>query len=379
MTDADREVTGIKAQVEALDARIDRLTTEAGRLDPSSQELAGLFLDPQDDPNVQIEAAKAEKARLAERLAELAPSSLVLLEEKFAANKRRLAEIDQKTMTPSDASRYADTVRSIEKEQEELTARIRTLREGEVAATVEQSPPTASAITTKVVIGATVAAAIVIGAVAFVITRNGAKDSPATAGPTVTSPAPSAGDDAPRVPSGPATPTTPPRNVTHDDMGAWLRAAAGLEGLTVTGPASSAIITDPGDPELSFDRPLLEANHFQAMAFQSLTRTSARPANPDLDLANYLNGVYLFASHDDAITFVDQYLERALSNGFSKTGTYGDGGIVLQDPTHVDLLFPAGPAIFRVNMGVNPGTPAGAAALDATDIADLAVAAGATP
>ncbi|MBI2705145.1 MAG: hypothetical protein HYX32_07645 [Actinobacteria bacterium] len=481
MNDADREVTSIQAKLTDVDGRIADLETQLETRSRDVALAADLFVKPEDDPGVQLTKAEAERKALRDRLDELAPHSVILLEAKWKTTQDQITEIEDSTFRAAhDPTQERARITELRSEANALVARAGDLRAAELGADIEAearrildelraddakaddgdsavSPeadrarlleqelrphsitlledsvrrlderierierqegtarpaiwepvyrqrdeerallegrrakllgpasdgvieqPTLSAAeivqpasrstTTKTVVGVAIGVVAVVGIVAAVALIGRSTD-----------PTPPSANTSDRAPASnpPTAGTTPGLVVTPALATTWLNAAGQLEGVAPEAGGGVKTLTNLTDPSVSFDEPLLATRRFEAMVSTTYTRTTPRSTNPGLTSANYIDKVYILGDAGDADSFLAAYLERAMTNGFSRSGTFGTDGVVLQRETNVDLLFPVGNAVVRINMGVNPGTPAVAAAKDATDMAQLQVAAGAT-
>src|SRR5262249_10246200 len=158
----------------------------------------------------------------------------------------------------------------------------------------------------------------------------------------------------------------PKKPITPEEAAKWLE----IDDFIKTVREPTKTITDLNDKSLSFDKPLLEKRDFKARVVSGFFRDGPSPVSPEVATANSALSAYVCGSADDAKGFLADYDARALTKGFADAGTFGNGGVVLQDAAHVDILFPVDNTIVRVNLGGDEKFPKAAAVKDATATAD---------
>jgi hypothetical protein len=158
-------------------------------------------------------------------------------------------------------------------------------------------------------------------------------------------------------------------HVTPDEATGWLDITKDFHGQPEPGGVIKT--TDINSQEISFIRALLVDRHFEAALRRGYTRSEPSPDNPEITRANYGLWVYLFETPDDTKIFVGDYTKFWTGRNFMHTGSYAGNGVILQDPSHVDLLWSTRNAVIRVNVGGSSDYPLPAASEDAVDVADL--------
>jgi len=161
-------------------------------------------------------------------------------------------------------------------------------------------------------------------------------------------------------------------HVTADEAGEWLDISKDFSGQAEPGGPVST--TDIDDQKLAFIKALLVDRHFEAAVQRGYARTQPSEENPLITQANYGLWGYIFEDRDDSKVFVGEYTQFWMGRGFTQTGTYAGNGVILQDPSHVDLLWYVRNAVLRVNVGGSSKYPLPAASKDAVDTADLVAA-----